>query len=46
MQAYEDPTIIALGSVEEMTEAKCNGSGDATFPQLLADPDGPEDCGF
>ncbi|HXR31563.1 MAG TPA: hypothetical protein VN752_10540 [Solirubrobacterales bacterium] len=34
MKAYENPTIVTLGTVVELTEHKCNGSGDSVFPQL------------
>jgi hypothetical protein len=38
MKAYEDPTIVTLGTVAELTEVvvdKCGGSGDAAFPDIL-----------
>ena len=41
MVTYEKPTITLLGTVQEMTEAKCDGSGDAVFPQLHPDPNSP-----
>jgi hypothetical protein len=41
MKAYEDPTIVTLGTVVELTEHKCNGSGDSVFPQLTEGTESP-----
>lgn len=45
MKAYEDPTIRTLGTVSEMTQAKCGGSGDSAFPDILEPKFGtPSEC--
>ncbi|HXR31564.1 MAG TPA: hypothetical protein VN752_10545 [Solirubrobacterales bacterium] len=41
MRTYENPTIVTLGTVVELTEHKCNGSGDSVFPQLNPSPTEP-----
>jgi hypothetical protein len=46
MKAYEDPTIVTLGTVAELTETlvdKCGGSGDAAFPDILEQRFAPTD---
>ena len=45
MKAYEDPTIVTLGAVSEMTQAKCGGSGDAFLSDILEPKIGtPQEC--
>jgi hypothetical protein len=45
MKAYESPTIVTLGAVSEMTQAKCGGSGDIKFPTILEQKFGkPSEC--
>jgi hypothetical protein len=40
MKAYENPTVVTLGKVAELTASvgepdKCHGSGDTAFPDIL-----------
>jgi hypothetical protein len=43
MKAYDDPTIVTLGTVAELTQVdKCGGSGDTAYPQILDERFAPD----
>ena len=43
MKAYENPTIVTLGTVAEFTEVdKCHGSGDTAYPDVLENRFAPD----